>query len=62
MPNPLAFEKYMWNLEKWYLGSYLQSRSRDTDEENKYIDTKVGKEKWDELRQTDIHTMYKPDN
>jgi len=50
MLNPWTSEKCTWNLEKWYIGSYLQSRSRATDEENKYIDTKVGKEKWDELR------------
>ena len=53
MPNPLAFEKYMWNPDKWYIGSYLQSRNRDTDEENKYMDTKVGKEKRGELRDRD---------
>ena len=29
----------MWNLEKWYRCSYLQSRSRDTDIENKCLDT-----------------------
>lgn len=33
------------------------SRSRDTDEENKYRDTKVGKEKRGELRDRDWH-MY----
>ena len=26
---------YMWNLENWYKGSYLQSRNGDTDVENK---------------------------
>ena len=31
---------YMWSLEKWYSGSYLQSRNRGTDIENKHIDTK----------------------
>ena len=30
---------YIWNLEKWYRWSYLQSRNRDTDVENKYMDT-----------------------
>ena len=30
----------MWNLEKWYRRSYLQSRNRDTDVENKRMDTK----------------------
>ena len=31
---------YMWNLEKWHRWSYLQSRNRDTDIENKCMDTK----------------------
>ena len=31
---------YMWNLEKWYRWTYLQSRNRDTDVENKLMDTK----------------------
>ena len=31
---------YMWNLEKWYRWSYLQSRNRDTDVENKRMGTK----------------------
>ena len=34
----------MWNLEKWDRGTYLQSRNRDTDIENKYMDIKRGKE------------------
>ena len=34
---------YMWNLEKWHRLSYLQSRSRDTDIKNKYMDTEGGK-------------------
>ena len=36
---------HMWNLEKWYRQTYLQSRSRDTDIENKHMDTKLGD--WD---------------
>ena len=28
----------MWNLEKWYRWSYLQSKNRDTEVGNKYID------------------------
>ena len=31
---------YMWNLEKWYRGFYLQNRNRDTDAENKCMDSK----------------------
>ena len=30
-------------------GIYLQSRNRDTEVENKRMDTKVGKRGWDEL-------------
>ena len=31
---------YMWNLEKWYRWTCLQDRNRDTDIENKCMDTK----------------------
>ena len=31
---------YMWNPEKGYKWTYLQSRYRDTDRENKCMDTK----------------------
>ena len=30
----------MWNLEKWYRSTYLQSRNRDTDVENQHLNTK----------------------
>ena len=33
----------MWNLEKWYRRTGLQGRNRDTDVENKRMDTKGGK-------------------
>ena len=42
----------MWNLEKWYRCTGLQGRNRDTDVENKRMDTKGGKWVvgwWDEL-------------
>ena len=32
----------MWNLQKWYRLTHLKSRNRDTDVENKVLDTKVG--------------------
>ena len=32
----------MWNLEKQYRRTFLQSRNRDTDIENNRIDTKGG--------------------
>ena len=31
---------YIGNLEKWFRKSYLQNRNRDTDVENKHMDTK----------------------
>ena len=55
----------MWDLEKWYRGTYLQSRNRDTDVENKHTDTVVvGKGEWEVLGDWDWHiytidTMYK---
>ena len=36
----LYINAYMWNLEKWYRLTYLQSRNRDTRVENKLMDTK----------------------
>ena len=39
----------MWNLEKWYRCTYLQSRNIDTDVDDKLMDTKRGREGWDEL-------------
>ena len=32
----------MWNVEKWYRWTGLQGRNRDTDVENKRMDTKGG--------------------
>ena len=57
----------MWNLEEWYRRSYLQNRSRDTDVENKRMDTKGERGGWEELGDWDSHihtidTMYKVDN
>ena len=51
---------YMWNLEKWYRWSYLQSRNRDTDVENKHMDTKGEEEVgWiGRLGLTYIHYWY----
>ena len=36
----------MWSLEKWYRRTGLQGRNRDTDVENKHMDTKRGKRRW----------------
>ena len=35
---------HMWNPEKWYRCSYLQTRNRDTDVEIKVMNTKGGKQ------------------
>ena len=61
---------YMWNLKKWYRWTGLQGRNRDTDVENKSMDTKGGKQGrgwwwWNELGDWDWHiytNMYKIDN
>ena len=29
---------YLWNLEKWYIRTYLQGRNRDTDVKNGPVD------------------------
>ena len=34
----------MWNLEKWYRWTGLQGRNRDTDVEEKHMDTKGRKQ------------------
>ena len=54
----------MWNLEKWYRWSYLQP-SRDTDVENKCVDTKGERDgvgmNWETGFDT-IEIMYKIDS
>ena len=41
----------MWNLKKWYWWTYLQSRNRDADGENRFVDSGMGERReWDELR------------
>ena len=62
----LYINAYMWNLEKWYSWTGLQGRNRDTDVEDKRMDTKGGKWGWgDELGDWDWHiytNMDKMDN
>ena len=41
----LYVKAYMCNLERWYRWSYLQSRNRDADVENKRIESKWGRER-----------------
>ena len=38
----LYINAYMWSLEKWYRWTCLQGRNRDTDVENKRMETKGG--------------------
>ena len=57
----------MWNLEKWYRWFYLQNRNRDTDVENKCMDSKEGEGSWHKLGGQDWHiytidTMQNIDN
>ena len=58
----------MWNLEKWYRWTGLKGRNRDTDVENKRMDTKGGSGGGgggDELGDWDWHVytdVYKMDN
>ena len=56
---------YMWNVEIWYRWSYVRSRNRDIDVENKHMDTKGERTGWDELRDWDWYTyttIYTIDN
>ena len=46
---------YMWNLEKWYRWTYLLNRKRDTDIENKCLDTKWVWGWWDAMGDWDWH-------
>ena len=47
----------MWNLEKWYRWTYVHSRNRDTDIENKHMDTEGGRGvEWTETV-IDIHVL-----
>ena len=57
----LYISAYMWNLEKRYKWSHLQTRNRDTDVENKHMDTKGGSGDWDKLGDWDWH-IYTIDN
>ena len=58
----LYVNAYMWNLEKWYRLTHLQSKNRDTEIENKHQGGEGG---WDELEDWDwciYTTMYKIGN
>ena len=57
---------YTWNLEKQYRWSYLQSRNKDIDVGNKYMDTK-GEGRREKLGEWNWHiytidTMFKTGN
>ena len=46
---------YMWNLGKWFQWTYLQSRNRNADIENKHMHAKGGEGGWDELGDWNWH-------
>ena len=49
---------HKWNLEKRYRWTYLQDLNGDTHIENKYMDTKVGREDgMDREIRSDIYTL-----
>ena len=48
---------YMWNLEKWYRCSYLKSRKRDKDVQNKHVNTKRERAGLNWEIGTDINTL-----
>ena len=41
--NKYSILTYIWNLKKWYRWTGLQGRNRDTDVENKCMDSKGGR-------------------
>ena len=45
----LSVNTCMQSPEKWYRWSFVQTRNRDTDVENKHMDNKGKKERWTEL-------------
>ena len=49
----------MWNLEKWYRQTHLQSRNKDTDIENKLTDGYQGEREGEMTWEIgiDIHTL-----
>jgi len=54
----LYINTYVWNLGKWFRGTYLQGRNRDTDVAKRQVDTEgqgAGGTRG-EIR-TDIHTL-----
>ena len=56
LKNMKTNNTYTWNLEKWYRWTYLQGRIRNTDIENRLVDTVWGRRGWDELREQHWHT------
>ena len=52
---------YIWNLEKWYWWTYLQGRNRDTDIENRTVDTEwegKGRMNWENNIKTYTLPIY----
>ena len=49
---------YMWNIEKLCRWTYLQSKNRNTNIENKYMDTKRGKKEVGWIGRLELTYMY----
>ena len=47
----------MWNLEKWYRGTYLQGRNRNTEVEKGHVDTGEGESGMNWEIRFDINTL-----
>ena len=48
---------YLWNLEKWYRSIYLQGRNRDTDVENRPMDT-VGEGRVEQVERAAVTRIH----
>ena len=55
----LYINTYMWNLERWYLWSYMQGSKRDTDVKNRLLDS-VGEGKGGMNWESSIETCTWP--
>ena len=51
----LCINAYTWNLEKWYQWTYLQSKNRDSDIDNRLMDAGEGGMNWE--CSTEIYTL-----
>ena len=54
----LSINTYMWALEKWGRGTYLQGRNWDTDIEDKCMDTSEGEREWGWIERLGLTYVY----